>query len=150
MSEKAAKGQSPETIKQPSEEIGYRAVGRYFKSPPDKVRIMGRAILGLPVARALELLEFSPNKSALLLWKLVKSAMSNAEANCKRDVDSLWVKRIFVDRAAMLKRYHPCAHGRAKPILKRTCHITVQLESKSEADRRRDRASRRQARAALN
>jgi hypothetical protein len=38
---------------------------------------------------------------------------------------------VFVDRASMLKRYHPCAHGRAKPILKRSCHVTVQLEHRA-------------------
>jgi large subunit ribosomal protein L22 len=122
-----SKGASPETVRQPAPGVGYRAIGRFFRSPPDKVRIMGRVVLGLRVARALDLLRLSPNKSARLLAKLIHSAAANADRD-KVDVDQLFVERVLVDRASMLKRYHPCAHGRAKPILKRSCHIVVQLE----------------------
>lgn len=118
----------PEDVTQPSKEKGYRAVGKSFRSPPDKVRIMGRTVLGLSAEKALEHLKLTPNRSAKLLWKLVNSAAYNAYENFAVDVDKLWVHRIWVDRGQMIKRYHPCAHGRAKPILKRSCHITVQLE----------------------
>ena len=118
--------ESRDGVKSPPQN-GYRAVGRFFKSPLDKVRIMGRNVLGLPAGAALDLLRFAPNKSARLLAKLLASAVANADQNHHVGVDKLWVERIMVDRASMLKRYHPCAHGRAKPILKRSCHITVQL-----------------------
>jgi large subunit ribosomal protein L22 len=88
---------------------------------------MGRAVIGLGVERALDVLTLSPNKSARILAKLVKSATHNAEQNFKANVDKLRIHSVCVDRASMLKRYHPCAHGRAKPILKRSCHVTVQL-----------------------
>jgi large subunit ribosomal protein L22 len=115
-------------VEQPSIEKGYRAVGKSFRSPPDKVRIMGRTVLGMPAEKAIEILRLTPNRSAQYLWRLVKSAAYNAYENYAVDLDKLWVHRIWVDRAQMIKRYHPCAHGRAKPILKRSCHITVQLE----------------------
>lgn len=115
----------------PSQKKGIQAVGRFFRSPPDKVRIMGRTVVGLQAAKAKDLLAVTPNKSAQLLGKLVKSAIYNAEVNFECDADTLWVKSVMVDRGPMIKRYHPCAHGRAKPILKRTCHITVKLESRA-------------------
>ncbi|MDR1545425.1 MAG: 50S ribosomal protein L22 [Deltaproteobacteria bacterium] len=102
-----------------------RAVGRYFRVAPDKTRIMARAVVGRGVEAAQDLLRFSPNKSAFLILKVLESAVANADHNFSMDVDELKVQSIFVDRGPMLKRYHPCAHGRAKPILKRTSHITV-------------------------
>jgi large subunit ribosomal protein L22 len=114
-------------------QVGVRAVGRFFRTPPDKVRIMARTVIGLPVGRALDLLKFSPNKSSALLYKVLTSAVANATNNNKLDVDYLYVYRIFVDRGPMLKRYHPCAHGRAKAILKRSCHITVVVDTGKQA-----------------
>ena len=124
----ADKQKAKRQIIHPPKEIGYRAVWRGFRSPPDKVRIMGRTVIGRPADQALTLLKFSPNKSAMCLWKVINSAVHNASNNFELDVDKLYVERIFVDRGSMLKSYHPCAHGRAKPILKRTCHVTVQLQ----------------------
>ena len=123
----------------PSREIGYRAVGRYLKSPPDKVRIMGRNVLGLPAGAALDILKIAPNKSARLLYKVIGSAVANADHNHQISKDELFVERIMVDRASMLNRYHPCAHGRAKPILKRSCNITVQLGRREDPGTRRRR-----------
>jgi large subunit ribosomal protein L22 len=106
-----------------------RAIGRYLRVPPDKVRIMARNVIGQNVEAAVNILTFSPNKTAALLLKVLQSAAANAANNFSKNVDDLFVHRIFVDRGPMLKRYHPCAHGRAKPILKRTCHITVVVDS---------------------
>jgi large subunit ribosomal protein L22 len=102
-----------------------RAVGRFLRAAPDKVRIMGRTAVGLGVERARDLLLFSPNRTAFLIRKVLNSAVANATENTDMDVDELVVKNVFADRGPMLKRFHPCAHGRAKPILKRMCHITV-------------------------
>ncbi|MDR3204298.1 MAG: 50S ribosomal protein L22 [Deltaproteobacteria bacterium] len=101
------------------------AKGLFLRAMPDKVRIMARTVTGLPVEQALNSLKFSPTKSARLIFKVLASAVANANKNYNRDVDELMVKSILVDRGPMFKRIHPCAHGRAKPILKRTCHITV-------------------------
>ncbi|MDR1486621.1 MAG: 50S ribosomal protein L22, partial [Deltaproteobacteria bacterium] len=111
--------------KREKDTVNIRAVGKFLRMPPDKVRIMARNVIGLQVQQALDLLRFSPNKSAALIYKVLHSASANASNNFEKNVDRMVVDKIFVDRGSMLKRYHPCAHGRAKPILKRTCHITV-------------------------
>jgi large subunit ribosomal protein L22 len=61
---------------------------------------------------------------------VVRSAVSNAEQNPGIDVDTLYVKKAFVDGGPSLKRWTPRAMGRATKILKRTCHITVVLDEK--------------------
>ncbi|MDR1872665.1 MAG: 50S ribosomal protein L22 [Deltaproteobacteria bacterium] len=102
------------------------AIGRFLRVPADKARIMGRTIVGRPVEAAINALTFSPNKTARLILKVLKSAVANAAENKKvEDVDSLSVAKVVVDRGPSLKRFQPCAHGRAKPILKRMSHITV-------------------------
>jgi large subunit ribosomal protein L22 len=119
----------------PPDYSGYRARGRFVRASADKVRIMGRAVIGLKVERALDILSLSPTKAARLLYQLVQSATQNANRNFEADLDKLKVHRLYVDQASTLKRYHPCAHGRAKPILKRSCHITVQLRLDQRAKR---------------
>jgi large subunit ribosomal protein L22 len=102
-----------------------KSVGRYFRAAPDKVRIMADAIVGREVEAAEDILKMSLTKSSKLLLKVLHSAVSNAWRSSDSDVDKLVVGKIFVDRGPMLKRVHPVSHGMAKPILKRTCHITV-------------------------
>ncbi|MDR1576816.1 MAG: 50S ribosomal protein L22 [Deltaproteobacteria bacterium] len=107
-----------------------KAIGKFLRVPADKARIMARTIIGRPVDVAVNALSFSPNKTAYLILKVLKSAVANASANHKvENVDALVVKQIFIDRGPSLKRFQPCAHGRAKPILKRLSHITVVLAS---------------------
>ncbi|MDR2141212.1 MAG: 50S ribosomal protein L22 [Deltaproteobacteria bacterium] len=107
-----------------------KAVGKYLRVPADKARIMARTVVGRPVEAAINALTLSPNKSSRLILKVLRSAVANASENKNfDDVDQLYVRSIFVDRGPMLKRYQPCAHGRAKPILKRLSHITVIVAS---------------------
>jgi large subunit ribosomal protein L22 len=107
---------------------GIEAVGRFFRVPPDKVRIMARNIVGLKVEEAINILNFTPNKTAYLLKKVLASAVANAVHNNNLDVEDLKVYRVFVDRGPMLKRFQPCSHGRAQAILKRMSHITVKVK----------------------
>lgn len=79
----------------------------------------------MPVEKALELLAFSPKKSAHLVKKVLESAIANAEHNDGADVDDLKVSTVFVDQGPVLKRIRARAKGRANRILKRTSHITV-------------------------
>jgi len=98
---------------------------RYSRISPQKARLVADQIRGLPVARALELLEFSPKKAASIIKKVLDSAIANAEHNEGADIDELRVARVFVDEGPVLKRIMPRAKGRANRILKRTSHITV-------------------------
>ena len=92
-----------------------------------KARLVADQVRGLPVEKALSLLEFSPKKAAHIVKKLLDSAIANAENNEGADVDELRVSSIFVDEGMSLKRLRPRAKGRADRILKRSCHITIKL-----------------------
>jgi len=105
-----------------------RAVAKYVRISPRKARLMMNQIRGKRAEEALNLLAFSPQKSAFLLRKLVNSAVANATENAGLDVDNLYVKRLFADEGPTLKRFRPRAMGRATRIRKRTSHLTVVLD----------------------
>jgi large subunit ribosomal protein L22 len=90
-----------------------------------KGRLVADQIRGLPVARALDVLAFSPKKGAVIIKKLLESAIANAEHNDGADVDELKVTTIYVDKADNLRRFTARAKGRGNVILKQTCHIHV-------------------------
>lgn len=98
---------------------------RYSRISPQKARLVADQVRGLPVGRALQVLEFSPKKAAQIIKKVLDSAIANAEHNEGADIDELKVSRIFVDEGPTLKRIRPRAKGRANRIMKRTSHITV-------------------------
>ena len=98
---------------------------RFARTSAQKARLVADQIRGLHVEKALEVLAYSPKKSAALVKKVLESAIANAEHNEGADVDELRVARIFVNEGMTLKRIKPRAKGRADRIFKRTCHITV-------------------------
>jgi large subunit ribosomal protein L22 len=97
---------------------------------PRKTRLVADMIRGKDIQPALNILKFSPQPSARLIAKLLKSAVANAEQKGVSDVDRLFVKTIFVDGGAVLKRFLPRAMGRASRIRKPTSHISVILAEK--------------------
>jgi large subunit ribosomal protein L22 len=92
-----------------------------------KARLVADQIRGKHVEEALDILAFSPKKGAEIIKKVLESAIANAEHNEGADVDELKISTIFVDEGLTMKRIRPRAKGRADRILKRTCHITVQV-----------------------
>jgi large subunit ribosomal protein L22 len=106
-----------------------KAVLRTARISPQKVRLVADQVRGLPAGRALELLKFSDKKAAHMIYKVLWSAVSNAENNEGADADELSVARIFVDEGPVLKRFMARAKGRGTRILKRTSHITVVVGS---------------------
>ncbi|ABL98429.1 50S ribosomal protein L22 [Shewanella sp. JM162201] len=98
---------------------------RFARTSPQKARLVADQIRGLPVAKALEILTFSPKKAAVLVKKVVDSAIANAEHNEGADIDDLKIAKVFVDEGPTMKRIMPRAKGRADRIIKRTSHITV-------------------------
>ncbi len=107
-----------------------KAVHRYARSSAQKTRLVADQVRGMPVQKALDLLKFSPRKAAVLIRKVVMSAVANAVNNENLDADSLVISRIMVDEGPSLKRIMPRAKGRADRIVKRTSHITVYVASK--------------------
>lgn len=92
-----------------------------------KARDVTRAIQGLPLSAALDILRFTPRKAAQLIGKTVKAAMADAENNFELSVDTLIIKEATVGEGPTLKRFMPRARGSAAPIRKRTSHIRIVL-----------------------
>ena len=108
-----------------------KALTKYIRISPQKCRLVADQVRRQPVARALELLQFSPRKAALPIRKALESAIANAEHNEGLDIDELRVNIITVDEGPVLKRWRPRAKGRATPIIKRTSHITVAVSDEN-------------------
>ncbi len=105
-----------------------KAVARYIRMSPRKMRLVVDAIRGKRVAEALATLEHTPKAAARVVRKVLKSAVANAEHNLKSDaVEEFRVARAHVDGGPVLKRFRPRAQGRAARILKRTSHVTIVL-----------------------
>ncbi|MBK14443.1 MAG: 50S ribosomal protein L22 [Porticoccaceae bacterium] len=103
------------------------AVLRGARISAQKVRLVANQVRGKNAEKALDILQFSEKKGAAILKKVLESAIANAEHNEGADVDELVISRIFVDEGATMKRIKPRAKGRADRILKRSCHITVEV-----------------------
>ena len=108
---------------------GARAVARHVRISPMKARRMVDLVRGLPAREALTVLQFAPQAASDQVYKVVASAVANAENNERLDPDSLLISAAFVDEGPTLKRFRPRAQGRAYRIRKRTCHITIEVES---------------------
>ena len=98
---------------------------RYARTSAQKARLVADQVRGLSVDKAVNILTFSPKKAAVLVKKVLESAIANAEHNEGADIDALRVATIMVDEGPSMKRIRPRAKGRADRILKRTAHITV-------------------------
>ncbi|TMB03732.1 MAG: 50S ribosomal protein L22 [Deltaproteobacteria bacterium] len=107
-----------------------RASSRFVRLTAQKARLVVDLIRGQRVERAIALLEYTPKRGAKTVLKTLRSAVANAEAAHKVDVDALYVKRAFVDEGPTAKRFLPRAHGRATKIFKRTSHITVVVDAR--------------------
>ena len=90
-----------------------------------KGRLVADLISGKPVDQALSILAFSPKKGAVIIRKVLESAIANAEHNDGADIDALKVKTIYVEKGSVLKRFTARAKGRGNRISKPTCHIFV-------------------------
>ncbi len=110
--------------------MGTQAILRHAKISPQKARLVADQIRGLAVESALDILTFSNKKAAVMLKKLLESAVANAENNDGADIDELKVREICVDQGPMLKRMRPRAKGRGARILKRSSHITITVAEK--------------------
>jgi large subunit ribosomal protein L22 len=123
-----------------NERPGTRAVLRHCRMSAYKVRQVLDLIRGVEYDRAKEILEFCERDAAIVVGKLLDSAVANAAHNEQLDPTELFVSACFADEGTTLKRWRPRARGRATRIRKRSCHITVIVARLPEDELRRRRA----------
>ena len=109
-----------------------RAIARYVRISPRKVRLVVDLIRGKKVSEALAILRYTPQRASGAVAKVLKSAAANAEHNLQADRDELFIKRAFVDQGPTLKRFQARAMGRADLQRKRTSHITIVVSDSKE------------------
>jgi large subunit ribosomal protein L22 len=126
-----------------NEREGTRAVLRHCRISPYKVREVLDLIRNRPVTEAEDILRFSDRDAAIMVGKVLHSAVANAENNDELDPEELFVSACFADEGSTIKRWRPRARGRATRIRKRTSHITVIVSRLSDEEIRRLQAHRR-------
>ncbi|KAB8330316.1 50S ribosomal protein L22 [Scytonema tolypothrichoides VB-61278] len=110
-----------------------KAIARYVRMSPYKVRRVLDQIRGRSYREALIILEFMPYRSCEPVLKLLRSAAANAEHNAGLDRAKLVITKAQADQGPVLKRFQPRAQGRAYQIRKPTCHITVAVAAETAA-----------------
>lgn len=110
-----------------------RAIARYVRISPKKVRLVVDQIRNQPIDKARAILAFSERSAATVVEKVLNSAVANAEHNFGMRGADLVVKATYVDEGPTLKRIRPRAKGSASRILKRSSHITVVVAPRKEA-----------------
>lgn len=105
-----------------------RAVGKYQRMSARKSRLVADKVRGLNAVQALDMLRYTRSSGAVVVSKVLKSALSNAENNHEFfDRDKLYISKITIDEGPAWKRFMPRAYGRASAIRKPTCHVTIEL-----------------------
>ena len=109
--------------------MAWKAIHKFARISPTKVRPIVDLIRGRDVEEALNMLKFTPHRGAVFVRKILASAVANAD-EAEADTDLLYVEQAFVNQAPTMKRWRPKDRGRAFPIMKRNSHITVVVESR--------------------
>ena len=100
---------------------------RGIRMSPKKANIVAGLVRGMKVEEALNILKFTANKPATVLFKVLHSAVSNAENNDGKTRSSLVIESMIINKGPVYKRHLPSTRGRALPIRKPTTHVTIQL-----------------------
>lgn len=111
--------------------MAVKAVSKYIRMSPYKVRRVLDQIRGRSYQEALMVLEFLPYSAGEPVWQIIHSAAANANHNHELEKKKLIIDTIFANEGPKLKRIRPRAQGRAYKIIKPTCHITVILKEKN-------------------
>ena len=112
-----------------SQDIAVKAVAKYIRLSPYKVRRVLNQIRGHSYQETLMILEFLPYEATGPIWQIIHSVAANAKNNFNLDKKTLVIDKIFANEGPKLKRIRPRAQGRPYKILKPTCHITVIVKS---------------------
>ena len=125
-------------------ETVYKASHRRAPGSVKKIRLVIDMIRGKRVPAARDILRYTPKRAAYFIDRVLQSAIANAENSAQVDVDELVVKSAWVDEGpTRMGRWKYAAHGRVRPILKRSSHIHVELASAPEEAAPRDRRARK-------
>jgi large subunit ribosomal protein L22 len=124
---------------------GARAVARHVGISATKARRVVNLVRGLPAKEALTVLQFAPQAASEQVYKVLASAIANAENNERLDPDALLVSEAYVDEGPTMKRFRPRAQGRAYRIRKRTSHITIVVEAVAPATQGKRGAAKKAA-----
>jgi large subunit ribosomal protein L22 len=120
-----------------------RAAARMVRMSPRKVQLVVETIRGRPASEALAILSFAPQAAARAVWKVVRSAIANAENNYALDPQDLYVVSATADKGpSMPRRYRAKARGQAGMIEKKTTHITVVVDDEPGVARRMQQRGR--------
>ena len=104
-----------------------KSTSKYVPVSPKKAREVARVIQGMPVSSALDILNYTPKKSAFLIGKTLKTAIADAENNFSLDSSTLVIKEAVIGAAPSFRRFKPRAKGSAAPIHRRNSHIYITL-----------------------
>jgi len=107
-----------------------KAYGKNIRISPKKLRVVAAVIRGQNAADALNFLKFAPKKGADILYKILKSAVANAQNNDGQKIENLYVDTISINKGIVYKRGNPVSRWRMHPILKRTSNIILELQVK--------------------
>ncbi len=114
-----------------------RAIRKYIRSSPRKMRPVVNLVRGKSVAEALNILHYQPHKATRPVELTIQSAvynLMNKDPDTRYDEGELVVSEIRVDDGPRFKRFRPAARGRAHPIQRRTCHLTVVVSTVDELE----------------
>ena len=128
----ARKHNSAEAMKAARKEL-YFAKANGIPTSPRKMRLVADMVRGMEVNRALGVLRFSKKAAAADVEKLLRSAIANWEAKNDRKAEDgeLYVTRVFVDEGVTMKRMRPAPQGRGYRIRKRSNHVTLFVDAKT-------------------
>jgi large subunit ribosomal protein L22 len=105
----------------------------FTRTAPRKARLVANAVRKLPLDQAMQQLAVIEKRATVLVSKVLRQAIANATHNHGLSANDLAIKSILINEGPRYKRYQPVGRGRANSILKRTCHVTVELMQKTAA-----------------
>ena len=108
-----------------------QAVAKAIRTSPRKLNVVAELIRGKDAAKALAELTFSKRRIAVTVKKVLQAAIANAENNHQLDVDRLYVAEASVGKAAVMKRFHARARGRASSIHKPFSNLTIVVRERA-------------------
>ena len=107
-----------------------KAYGKNIRISPKKLRVVAEVVRWMNAIEAMQFLKFAPKKWADILYKIVFSAVKNAEHNENQDSKDLYLNTLIITKWIVYKRGRPVSRGRMHPILKRTSNIRLELQVK--------------------